>query len=488
MFGIFLRLKTLIPNPSMWHDESALAWNIINKSYLELFGPLRFLQMAPPLFLVLTKFLVGFFHASDKIGVCDFVLRLIPFACGVLSIGVFYLICRELFTAKRAVLIALFLFCVNKILIDYSFEFKPYSVDVFISLLLVLFFIKFDLGVNSNKINYKKLISYALGISLSIWFSFTSVFVLAGGFLNLIIRNFKKENLNKFLILILPLFVSMLFYLKLFVLNVHSNGQGLAGFWDNNFVAMNLSNFFSLFVQNLSYFFYPVKLLLFVVILFIYGIILFYKRKENIGINFVNIALLTFIFLVVASMFHIYPFSQRLIIFLIPLFIILIAKCADNKEIKFKSFIMAVMILMISFPQLNFALKNLESQKFYQSNKGDFSREMMQYMVKNLKPDDIIFVNNGSIADFSYYSGFYNIKNQIIFKTGGENVDKNYFDLLKSLKNLKNSKGGSYWFYLPYDYSYGKDISFLKNWARENAEILDMSSATQSTLIHLKIK
>lgn len=484
MFGIFLRLKTLIPNPSMWHDESALAWNIINKDYSQLFGPLRFLQMAPPLFLVSTKFLVELFHVSDKIGMCDFVLRLIPFICGILSIGVFYSICKELFKAKKAVLIDLFLFCINKILIDYSFEFKPYSVDVLVSLFLVLFFMKVDL----NKIDLKKFILSAVGLALSVWFSFTSVFVLAAGFLNLIARNFKKENIKKIFILILPLFISMLLYFRLFVLNVQGNGHGLAGFWDNNFVSMNLSNFFSLFVQNLSYFFYPAKLLLFIVILLVYGIILFYKSRENRGINFVNIALLTFVFLVVASMLHIYPFSQRLIIFLIPFFIILMAKCADNKEIKLKSFIVAVMILMVSFPQLNFAIKNLKSQKFYQSNKGDFSREMMQYVVKNIKPDDIIFVNNGSIADFSYYSGFYKIKNETVFKTGGENIDKNYFALLKSLKNLKNSKGGTYWFYLPYDYSYGKDINFLKNWARENTEILEMSSATQSTLIHLKIK
>lgn len=476
LLGIFLRLKGLLANPSMWHDESALAWNILNKSYQHLFEPLRFLQMTPPLFLVFSKFLVGLFHASNKIGMCDLILRLIPFSCGVLSIGVFYLICRELFNTKKVVLIALILFCVNKILIDYSFEFKPYSVDVLVSLLLVLFFIK----LNLSKINYKSLVTYAVGISLSIWFSFTSVFVLAAGLLNLLIRNFKKENIKKFLILILPLFVSLLLYFKFFVLNVQNNGHGLAGFWDNNFVAMNLSNLFSLFVQNLSYFFYPAKLLLFIVVLFVCGIILFYKEREKKqGINFVNIALLTFVFLVIASMLHIYPFSQRLIIFLIPFFIILMAKCADNKEIKFKSFIVAVMILMISFPQLNFALKTLKSEHL---NKGDFSREMMQYLAKNIKPDDIIFVNNGSIADFSYYSGFYKIKNETVFKTNGENIDKNYFEFLKNLKK------GSYWFYLPYDYSYGKDINFLKNWARENTEILEMSSATQSTLIHLKIK
>ena len=50
--GLILRLKGLISNPSMWHDECALAWNILEKSYGELFEKLRFLQVAPPMFLV----------------------------------------------------------------------------------------------------------------------------------------------------------------------------------------------------------------------------------------------------------------------------------------------------------------------------------------------------------------------------------------------------------------------------------------------------
>ncbi len=46
---------------SLWLDEAALALNILDKGYLELFQPLQYAQSAPPLFLLCTKFLTEIF-------------------------------------------------------------------------------------------------------------------------------------------------------------------------------------------------------------------------------------------------------------------------------------------------------------------------------------------------------------------------------------------------------------------------------------------
>ena len=50
ILAIYLRTKVYLTNQSFWHDECALAWNILNKNYIDLFQPLRFLQAAPVLF------------------------------------------------------------------------------------------------------------------------------------------------------------------------------------------------------------------------------------------------------------------------------------------------------------------------------------------------------------------------------------------------------------------------------------------------------
>ena len=73
---------------SLWLDEAALALNILDKNFLELFKPLQYAQSAPPLFLVLTKALVSIFGASER------ALRFIPFLCSILSLFAFWLLKR----------------------------------------------------------------------------------------------------------------------------------------------------------------------------------------------------------------------------------------------------------------------------------------------------------------------------------------------------------------------------------------------------------
>ena len=164
--GFTLRLKGLVSNPSMWHDECALAWNVINNSYGELFGKLRFLQVAPPMFLVISKILVTIFHVKNNIFACDFVLRLTPFFFGTLSIGAFYFVCKSLFKSKWTTFIALLLFCLNPVLINYSFEFKPYILDVFCALSALWIFLNTDFQTNSAK----KVLVYGCLLAILSWF------------------------------------------------------------------------------------------------------------------------------------------------------------------------------------------------------------------------------------------------------------------------------------------------------------------------------
>lgn len=485
LLGVFLRLKGLLINPSMWHDECGLAWNIKFKSYLELFGHLRFLQVAPPLFLVATKFLVNIFNASNSVLASDLTMRLIPFVCGVLSIGVFYLISKELFQSRRATLAALLLFAINTVLIHYSFEFKQYGPDMFCVLLLIMFFIKLNLA----EISYKKLIASSVGIAALIWFSFVSGFVSAAGIINLILnRQTKENNVKKILIFCFLIFISVLAYLKFYILGTyHDNGAGMSEFWSKEFILPNFSNFFYLFTENIRYFFSSVKHILFILILLPYGTFIYFKEKKY---EFINVALLTFVFLITASVLHIYPFSKRLIIFLVPIFILLIAKPLDNVNFraerakKLKSAIILIMMFFVLFPQFQNTILELKNQNI---NKGEFPREMMGYIMKNIKPQDTIFFNKGSSNEFFYYSSFYNIENKFPNKFIYENIsstpNEKYFEFLNALPP------GNYWFFLPYDYSPQRVmINYIKNWAEVNTKIIYIKEATQSALIYTHIK
>ena len=94
ILGIYLRTRVYLTNQSFWHDECALAWNIVNRDYLGLFQPLRFLQVAPSMFLIYTKILVKYFGTSELI------FRIVPFVSSILAMFIFYFLSKTLFTKK----------------------------------------------------------------------------------------------------------------------------------------------------------------------------------------------------------------------------------------------------------------------------------------------------------------------------------------------------------------------------------------------------
>lgn len=470
LLGVVLRLKGYLTNPSMWHDECALAWNIKMKTYSDFFCKLRFLQVAPPFFMVATKLLVNLLNVGNLVDKCDMVMRLIPLICGIFSIGVFYFLSKELLSTKKSIALALLLFAFNSVLIDYSYEFKPYSLDVFLTILLILFFLK----INITKTSYKKLLFSSIGIAFTIWFSLVSSFVILAGGTNLL---FKKEKFKKLSVLFFPILISFIIYFKYYIIGTYQNaGMGMVGFWNDKFILPDFSNFLYLFVENIRYFFFPVKYALFIFICILGGIFIYFKEKKY---DFLRISSFIFIFLIIASILRVYPFSTRLIIFLIPIFILLIVKLIDkiNWSKKVESVLILTLFLFLIVPQFQLALNKLTQNQ----NKGEFPREMTAYIVKNYHTNDKIFVNNASRAEYCYYSTFYNIKNEVIFDNLGNNPDKKYSTFLNTLPK------GNYWMFLPHDYSpQNIMIKYIKNWAQTNTKILYANEASQSLLLYVK--
>lgn len=466
--GFVLRLKGLIANPSMWHDECALAWNILEKNYVELFGKLRFLQVAPPMFLIVSKLLVSIFHVKNHIFACDFVLRLIPFFFGSLSIVMFYFVCKSLFKSKWTTLIAILLFCLNPVLINYSFEFKPYILDVFCTLSALWIFLNTDFQNNSTK----KILIYGCILAILPWFSFMSTIVIFAGFMAL---SFKRENPKNFFLMFVPIFLSAFLYLKKYVLNIYSQcSAGMIGFWQNEFVKRDLSNLTQLNMENLHYFFSNLPLFsctLLSLLMFV-GLILMFKDRNW---RFILISVLTQASLIIASILHVYPYSRRLIIFLIPFILIFSVKIFDIKN----KILAGILLTLIIIPHLLFTVNFVKIQNL---NKDDFAREMMIKMTEEITPDETIVINESSNAEFCYYNLFFNLKHNKVFL---KPQNKSEIAINTELNKLTK---GKYWFYMPYDYNPNQnEIKTMSKWAKAHANVDIKVQATQSTLIRLSL-
>jgi hypothetical protein len=163
-----MRLAAYMALPSLWHDEAALALNVIERSFAALLRPLDYHQAAPVGFLLLEKLVTSIAGRSE------WALRLVPFAAGLLSVPLVYLLAVR--TAGRlAAVVALWLFALCGPAIVYANEFKQYGVDVLISLLLLL------LAHGWWRSNYSVRWSAAMVLSgaAAVWISHPSAFVLA---------------------------------------------------------------------------------------------------------------------------------------------------------------------------------------------------------------------------------------------------------------------------------------------------------------------
>ncbi|MFC1590857.1 glycosyltransferase family 39 protein, partial [Candidatus Omnitrophota bacterium] len=167
--GILFRAIRYLYNSSLCRDEATLALNLVNRSFSGLLQPLDPLQVAPTGFLMVERFLI------QTLGASDYVLRLFPFICGLISLFLFYKVARH-FSRQLTLPISLCLFSVCCWLIHYGSKVKPYSSDVTIALLLLLI----TVYLQSRKLTAGRIAMFGIAGAVSIWLSFTSIFVLAG--------------------------------------------------------------------------------------------------------------------------------------------------------------------------------------------------------------------------------------------------------------------------------------------------------------------
>jgi hypothetical protein len=171
LLGIELRWMQYWPARSLWHDEAALAVNIVHRSFAGLLEPLDFNQGAPAGFLLIQKALTVTFGSGVR------VLRFLPFLCSILSLPLFYRLARRLLEPQAA-LIALGLFALARPLSFYAGELKQYSSDVLIALLLL----DLALTVHERTKRGEPAPWRLWGVigALSLWFAHIAIFILAG--------------------------------------------------------------------------------------------------------------------------------------------------------------------------------------------------------------------------------------------------------------------------------------------------------------------
>ena len=393
-WGSWLRLAQYLFDRSLWLDESMLSVNIVGKSFYELLGPLDYHQGAPLGFLMIEK-------ASVQIlGNSEYALRLFPLISGIISLFLYYGLAKQTLTVKM-VPIALGLFAISGPLIYYSSETKQYSSDVAIAICL------FSAGIYCSSHTLTPWRALALGLlgAASIWFSHPSMFVLAGIGIALSVFCLAKREWSKIRLISIAYSLWALSFVACYVVSLRSlsENKNLLNYWASNFVpwpVVSLSTIDWFIGTFFGTFEYPVggELSGLAALLFLIGgIALFFNKRDQ----FLILILPVFITLV-ASGLHKYPFSGRLILFLVPVLIIFIARGAELIQLKIKADTPLVAWCLIGF--LFFHPLIYSTYHLIKPVVRTEIKPVMNYIKEHRRTEDALYVYHWSIPAFRYYA------------------------------------------------------------------------------------
>jgi len=323
--GVFLRVMHYLGDRALWMDEAKLALNFVQPPTWTIFQPLLNNQIAPVGFLLIEKLAVGW------LGVSEAALRFYPLVAGVVSVFLIYKLANKIFGAWVG-LMALGIFAVSHWAIYYAAEVKQYSSDMMVALILYVV-----AAYALDRWNTTRwLVLTAAGV-IGVWLSHPATFILAGIGIGIGVQSIARKQWGD----IARLGISAVIWLGSFAFGLYATSTigsgataaGSATFshmtevaWTSTFAPfppMSLSDtrwywsaFFRVFNHPLG--FATQGLAAF---LFLAGIVHLWSRN----CLWLGLLVLPMLVALLASALHLYPFSSRLLIFLVPGTIIIIA-------------------------------------------------------------------------------------------------------------------------------------------------------------------
>lgn len=417
--GIFLRLAQFFSDRSLWFDEVLISLNIINKSFIELLGPLDYYQGAPAGFLFIEKILVNIFGNSE------YTLRAFSLFCSISSLFIFNKLGKACLSPAGA-LVATALFAISDPSIFYSSEAKQYSGDVTVTLLLLLMALKIE---ETNKTGFSKLVFCGIAGAVLLWFSFPAIFILISTAVTLFVIFFIQKNKKKSKAV---LFCSLFWIIGLFILyKIHLcklNPAGIKLFPGDAFMPfpLDIAWFNALTIRifkflELSAYGIPQ-------IFFLIGTVSFFKRKYILFLIF----LITILQMLFASAFHLYPLGNRLLLFITPLIILFIAEGMSliiNKTWSNCSVISVLLLCLLFWNPVSVVINNLINPR----TKFEI-KPVLKYIKEHSTKDDILYVYSNAQYALKFYAKDYGFNDKF-------EVDPSQFYSSPKIKRQTEKKG-----------------------------------------------
>lgn len=486
--GIFLRVYHYFDNRSLWEDEVFLASSLIHMDFFQLATlPLEYQQRAPVGFLWLSR--LGVVLLGKK----ELALRLFPFLCGIAALLLFVPVARYFLRSARSVTAAIFIAAFAPPLVYHAVEVKQYGTEFLATVLCLIMYIKFI-----GKADVKNLVIWGLGGAAILWFSFSSLFILAGMGGAIALTCMIRKDWKMFFLYLIPFSLWLVSFViqYVFFISRFPEEEWLVQFWRNReafmpFPPRSAHDVLWHFNQIYSLVRYPLGLSWFdldyehnysqltrilarvpflpIVVGTIGLAALYFRQKRHLLLFGLPVILA-----LAASSLEFYPLRERLTLFLAPIFILVVAKGVeriDASEISSNAKTWIVAILLAA-PLMN-SVMQVWNTSLFGSYKKSMQREVMQNIQSQYRENDVVYVYWNDLPSYRYYEEAYNFRFNTIY---GSDVRKESGDFSSYFRNLSGDfrKFQGYerlWYvYRPYNGLKLGDIENEPQWYYRNVD------------------
>jgi hypothetical protein len=398
--GLGLRAWQYLGRSALWTDEAMLANNIVTHSLGRLlFAPLDHNQAAPVGFLAIEKAMVSLFGANEL------ALRAWPFVCAIVSLFLLWRIATRLLP-DIAVPLALAPFALAPQLIFHASEVKQYSSDIAIALALLLL----ALELETRPFTTRRIVFAAAAGIIALWFSQPVVFVAAG--IGIVLVTFalgarKGKPLAPVVMIVSAWAVSAAAAVAVSVNHLApASHRYMSMFWGDGFWPMSLERgellawpplrIASTLGSQLSL---PRGIAVCSAALVVVGALGAWRRDRRTAMLLVAPVLLT----LGASAARLYPFTERLVLFLIPLLLLLLAAgvWATVEALVPKRFVLAAMAAaMLTLIAVD-ARSLCDAPPVYRREE---ITPAIAYLRRHARAEDGSYVYYGAVPAFDFYA------------------------------------------------------------------------------------
>ena len=396
VLGALLCLRHYASGQSLWLDEAYVAFDLMVVSFsdiLEMYTVFPLQPRTPMFFQLIVKMLGESFAWSEM------ALRLWPLTAALLSIGAYYALLKKR-EAAGITLIALLFFVINPRFIYYAVELKPYTSDILVTLLIYLYFER----IRQKNFDINSVRRFAVCTSMALFASFPSVFVSLGIITGLTLRSLASRDLDGasrwFRALLIYSFAFVFLYYIIF--NPMITNKYLIGTWSGAFLPYQEGPAASLawmaqaavgIFKSPLVFVWPFLGLA----LALYGAVaLLSKDLER---SLVLCAPIVICFL--AACLNLYPFRDRMLMFLLPNFCVLLAHGLAAFGAKFGKMSPAVVALLAGL--LILKPLHVSARDAIEGIRKEDNRALFDYLQRKYVATDEIFYNNSAQYALLYY-------------------------------------------------------------------------------------